>query len=106
MAITNTYKSYPSKLAGSPANILAPSAGETAIVSKIVLHNVTGGDVDFTISIYDGVASWELYASTLSADETYEITGPLHVEDTQTLRGGASAADSIYYNISYLKIAS
>ena len=86
--------------------LLACASNKLIKINSIIVANIDGtSSADATISFYDGSSTWHL-ASTVAvpADSTLIVLGkdaPIYLEESDQLRGGASANSDLTCIISY-----
>ena len=86
--------------------LLACASNKLIKINSIIVANIDGtNSAAATISFYDGSSTWHL-ASTVAvpADSTLIVLGkdaPIYLEESDQLRGGASANSDLTCIISY-----
>jgi hypothetical protein len=105
-----TYHRAQGTLAASSGAILTVDNDQTWIVDKIVLCEYSGNARTFDLRINTAGASdadtqYIFQDGALTSKETLIIEGPLYLSDGDVLKGLASAATSVNYNIHYRKVA-
>ena len=86
--------------------LLACASNKLLKINSIIVANIDGSSAaDATISFYDGSSTWHI-ASTISvpSDTTLIVLGkdsPIYLEESDQIRGGASANSDLTCIISY-----
>jgi len=86
--------------------LLACASNKLLKINSIIVSNIDGTSAaDATISFYDGSSTWHI-ASTISvpSDTTLIVLGkdsPIYLEESDQIRGGASANSDLTCIISY-----
>ena len=86
--------------------LLACASNKLIKINSIIVANIDGSSAaDATISFYDGSSTWHI-ASTIGvpAKSTLVVVGidsPIYLEESDQIRGGASANSDLTCIISY-----
>ena len=86
--------------------LLACASNKLLKINSIIVSNIDGSSAsDVTISFYDGSSTWHI-ASTIGvpAKSTLVVVGkdsPIYLEESDQIRGGASANSDAVVTISY-----
>ena len=86
--------------------LLACASNKLIKINSIIVSNIDGtSPADCTISFYDGSSTWHI-ASTIGvpAKSTLVVVGkdsPIYLEESDQIRGGASANSDLTCIISY-----
>jgi hypothetical protein len=86
--------------------LLACASNKLLKINSIIVSNIDGTNAaDATISFYDGSSTWHI-ASTIAvpSDTTLIVLGkdsPIYLEESDQIRGGASANSDLTCIISY-----